>query len=507
MSMPDPNFARAATPLLVCSQRDAAAHVPVGRMLPLVLATALAQPSDASAATYRVGGGSGCTHATIQAAVNSAAANAGFDTIRITRSLSYTNQNIVVEADTAGVEFIGGYADCQANAITSPRTVVSGAGGSAAAVFSLRGTATVIMVNLEITGGDNANGGGGIEIIGGPKTVALTDMLIRSNQGRYGGGISAINTTANTSDLQVLIGGDTSINNNTSLEQGFSFGGGGIYCENASVRLSGNTYLLQNTSNNYGGGIAARSCAVDIGSAGLLGGVLMNNHAARDGGGLYAMLQSSVVNFYTVDPAYPATIIGNTAGEQGGGVHVFTNARVSLYDTIVRGNIAALGGAFSVEDVDGSTIRTTLLMQGSTVGAPSGARNCDRRERCNLLSGNIARNSGGTAQPGAVLAVRSGNDFSAVATLRGTRIEGNSGQTLVDFDLDGDAIFDGALIEGNTVTGPLFDTSGPNAENLVLAATTIAGNSIGAGQPVISARNVCAIEAGGSGSPDMRCWR
>ena len=76
-------------------------------------------------------------------------------------------------------------------------------------------------------------------------------------------------------------------------------------------------------------------------------------------------------------------------------------------------------------------------------------------------------------------------------------LDDNSGQTLVDIDLDGDVSFDGALIEGNSVSGPLFDSAGPNAENLVIAASTIAGNSIGAGQAVVIARNACAIEAGG----------
>lgn len=107
----------------------------------LVLASVL--PATTLAATYRVGSGGGCTHASIQAAVNTAAGNAGLDTIRITRTLAYGNQNIVVEADTAGIEFIGGYADCQTNSITLPNTAVSGAGGAAAAVFSLRGIATV----------------------------------------------------------------------------------------------------------------------------------------------------------------------------------------------------------------------------------------------------------------------------------------------------------------------------------------------------------------------------
>lgn len=458
----------------------------VGGLLPVAL----------PAATYRVGGGSGCTHATIQAAVNSAAANPGFDTIRLTRSLAYNAQAVVVDSDDAGLEVIGGYADCQASSTTAPRTLVSGAGGSAAAVFRLRGTASVFLVNLEISGGDNTVSGGGIEITGGPKTIWLSNLLVRGNQGSRGGGISAVGTAASSNDLQLLIDGDTSINNNASTGTSFQFGGGGIYCERANLRIAGSTYLLQNTSANHGGGIFARDCAVDIGSSGLLGGILLNNHAAGDGGGLHAALSASGVDIYTVDPASPATILNNTAGGAGGGLYINVNARVSLYDAIIRGNIAARGGAVAAADSDGSSVPARFLMQGSLLGAPSGARNCRQRERCNRISDNRAQNAGGTAQGGAALHLNnsSGDEFGTVAVLRGTRIDGNVGQSLLDMQFNGDASFDGALIDGNTTSGALFDTGDAFEQNLVIAATTIAGNSIGTGQPVIRASNRCAID-------------
>jgi predicted outer membrane repeat protein len=464
-----------------------------GRLGLALAAAAILQAATASAATYRVGGGGGCTHATIQAAVNAAATNPGFDTIRITRSLSYTAQAIVVEADTSGVEIVGGYADCLSNVTSLPKSLVSGAGGAAAAVFSLRGVATVFLGNLEISGGDNASGGGGIEIIGGPKTIGLTDLLIRNNQGRYGGGISAIHTADNTSDLQVLIGGETSINNNVSTDTTFQWGGGGIFCENARVLLQGNTYLLQNVSNSQGGGIGADFCAVEIGSAGLLGGVLLNNFAATNGGGISARGRRADVRMYTTVASSPATIINNTAVGSGGGIYLFSNASASIYDGVLSGNIAGRGGAVAVTDDDGSGTQTRFLMQGTTVGAPSGALNCAQRERCNRISDNRAQNTSGTPQPGAAIHVRAGNDFSAVATLRSTRLNGNVGQSLLDMELDGDASFDGVLIEGNSASAALLDAGDGFSQNLVIAASTIAGNTIGVGQPIIRARNQCAI--------------
>ena len=44
---------------------------------------------NAWAAIFTVGTGAGCTHGTIQSALNAAAASAGADTVRLTRSLTY----------------------------------------------------------------------------------------------------------------------------------------------------------------------------------------------------------------------------------------------------------------------------------------------------------------------------------------------------------------------------------------------------------------------------------
>ena len=51
--------------------------------------------ADAHAAVFSVGTGPGCTHGTIQAAIDAANTSAGADTVRLTRSLTYEP-----EADT-----------------------------------------------------------------------------------------------------------------------------------------------------------------------------------------------------------------------------------------------------------------------------------------------------------------------------------------------------------------------------------------------------------------------
>ena len=66
-------------------------RVPIRSALWIGLAAVLiALPVIGRAATYAVGVGAGCTHATLQAAVAAAAANPGAHTIRLTRSVSHT---------------------------------------------------------------------------------------------------------------------------------------------------------------------------------------------------------------------------------------------------------------------------------------------------------------------------------------------------------------------------------------------------------------------------------
>lgn len=462
----------------------------------LLTGAALAAPHAAPAATFVVGAGAGCTHGSIQAAVDAAAASPGFDTIRITRSLAYSNQAIVVEADTGGLEFLGGYADCQTITTSLPRTWVSGAGAPPAAVFSLRGSSSVFLSGLEISDGDNDTGGGGIDIVGGPKTVLLDNLLIRGNRGLHGGGVSARHSAPNTTELQVLIDGNTAISGNTATDDTYRWGGGGLYCENARVLVQGRSWLMLNASNSQGGGIGADFCDVEVGSEGLLGGVLLDNSAATQGGGISVRGGRARFRLYTVDPANPATIIGNIAGGHGGAIYISGNAGAEIYDGVIRDNIARRGGAVSMLEDDGGTSAARFLMQGTTLGAPPGARNCANRERCNRISGNRAQDANGMPREGAAfyLSNSSGAGSNVVATLRSTRLDGNVGQSLLDMLYRGDAAFDGTVIEGNVASGPLFDAGDAHEQNLVLAATTIAGNAIGAGQPVIRGRDACSID-------------
>jgi len=65
----------------------------------------------ADAVVFRVGAGIGCTHSSIQAAINAASVAPGHDTILVTQSLVYLNQALTIRDQD--VELIGAYTDCR----------------------------------------------------------------------------------------------------------------------------------------------------------------------------------------------------------------------------------------------------------------------------------------------------------------------------------------------------------------------------------------------------------
>ena len=115
---------------------------------------------NALAAIFTVGTGAGCSHGTIQSAIDAANAAPGADTVRLTRSLTYEPEANTINA-TENLNLVGGFATCTQTATDNSKTTVSGAGGAAAPVFQIQaGTGTVIKLrHLTITNGDEDGAG------------------------------------------------------------------------------------------------------------------------------------------------------------------------------------------------------------------------------------------------------------------------------------------------------------------------------------------------------------
>jgi len=445
--------------------------------------------TPAAAAVYRVGSGSGCTHASIQAAIGAAAVTTADDEIRLSATLAYSQQALLVDQVQGVLVLAGGYASCSdAVPLAGARTVIDGDGNSP--VLRINATRTLALQRLDIQGGGTAGRGGGIYATGGDGAVlALSNTLVRGNQAYAGGGIAVLNSDANAdpASMQLLLFGDSAVTSNSAVA------GGGVQCIGATVHLFDSTHVSLNTATDYGGGIYALDCRLEIGSRGIGGAVLWANSAGGDGGGLYLYGARGDADIYTIDASMPARILGNSAA-RGGAIALARDAHLRLSETNLEDNTASVaGGAVLVEAATDASGDTRFTMQGSTDGAPAAAVRCADPESCNRMRGNRAID-GGFRKPGAAIVVASPVAHAAHAMFRGTRIDDSFGESLVRHGGDyGQVAFNGALIVDNNVGGALLDAPGA-ANSLVLTATTITYNAIGPGRGVIAGAGGCDPE-------------
>lgn len=247
--------------------------------------------------------GSGCTYATIGAAV--AAANPG-DRLLLEGGVTFV-ENVLV---TKNLILQGGYAGCASG--STNRTVINGTGSGSTVIVNAGLTAT--LENLEITNGISSFEGGGIRFAWGSGTGSLTleNVHIYGNTAVWGGGLWV-------GPFAEVSGTDVNIYNNIAT----SFGGG--------VRLFGAQAVFTSTN--------------------------IHANTAPLGAGVYGTLETTAP---LLDLRSYADLYGNqalTGGGQGGGVYM-RQGTVLLADCsdIYNNNAIQGGGAY--------LITTTLTMQG-----------------------------------------------------------------------------------------------------------------------------------------------
>lgn len=135
---------------------------PQGVFMPVLLGLLAASPVNA--AIFRVGAGGaagGCTHSTLQAAVDAASVSPGADIILVARNQTWTAQELLVDTSQE-LTIEGGYENCNSNT-PSGSTELSGQGGNARPVIRIYGRngSIIRLRRLTITRGDNGTGGDG----------------------------------------------------------------------------------------------------------------------------------------------------------------------------------------------------------------------------------------------------------------------------------------------------------------------------------------------------------
>lgn len=449
-----------------------------------VAATFCAAPTHA--AIYRVGSGAGCTHSTIQSAIDAAVASAADDEIHLGAS-AYPDQALQILGAEGRLALIGGYADCAAAEPTGGARTMLG-GTSTQSVVRISASADVRLWHLDIQAGHATDFGGGVRFTTvTAASLDLLDTLVRNNEARAGGGIAIENGNPDVTAEQVRLSlrGDSNVLGNVARnEGGTTFGGGGIHCTRASVQIADSSHVSQNRTETHGGGIHADDCRIEIGSRGIGGAVLWANHASANGGGLFARGPLATIDIYTVDPTQPARVVGNSA-YYGSALQLRDGANARLFDVNIEANTGSVRGVVYVDTVaDAPAPESIFVMRGGIDGAPAGAVACAEPEACNRIAGN-------TAPYGWVSVIdlrgRSAQAGSATAFLLGTRIEGNTGADQMLRIAPGILVAEGMLVVGNTADALIGEAEG----TLTIADSTITGNTFRPGTAVVQARGDC----------------
>lgn len=171
-------------------------------------------------------------------------------------------------------------------------------GGNGIQLFNVD-SASLYLSELVLKNGNATRGGA----IGASEAdVTLVNCTFSGNRAVYGGAISV-------SDSVLVLGGNSSFQNNTSDEQG-----GGIRASSSSVVLGGSATFESNASERGGGLAMIVECELNFTGNSLF----VNNTAGASGGGVFGILS----DLYATEAGTSSTYRWNTAeSEFGGGIY------------------------------------------------------------------------------------------------------------------------------------------------------------------------------------------
>lgn len=473
--------------------------MPSARPLVATFATLALLAGRCAAAIYTVGSDGACTHPTIQSAINSAELNPGADTIRITRSASWTQQALSINT-SQHLNVVGGFATCGQAATDNIRTVVDGAGGALEPVFRITvGTGGIVKLrHLTIQGGDEdgAGYGGGI-YFRGDGILEIIESAIQNNIAGYGGGIYAEGTGSNT---ELIIRNDVHIQSNTAR-----YSGGGVYNEGVEMTMiEPDSWIAFNKATGvynpvtgtwaggYGGGIQIlggdRDSYVYLGSPGVGGAGPVYWNEARMGGGISLISNpgSAVLELFSADPQRQTSVRDNFASAAGGGLYFRAEnrggfavgylARATIGNASLINNVAPDGAAMYVARTPGLLpVGQSGLWINQLVDHPA-AQPCPLGRPCTFIAGNVSQNDQGNPTGGSVIVVESDGGLH----MQQTELSGNAGGRVLHADDDAKVEATNTLWTGNQVTSHLIRTQ--DDVDFLLENSTIAGNTIAGAQ-------------------------
>lgn len=466
--------------------------------------------SSAAAQSSPLVVGPGCSYSRLSTAIRQAALIPGPNIIHVVQGSADGDQALEITGQDLTIK--GGHTSCSDVDVGLDRTVISGFGGRAASVFTIRGPGVVRLENLAIIHGDTATFGGGINYRGdavtGQNKLVLTRTNLDSNvAGQSGGGISF--TSGGDQLAELVLEEDTGVFRNHAVEDG-----GGVH-------LTGNTYLRaeghrlffwSNKAERNGGALFVHQPAlVDIGSASWIGTATFQFNKALEGGSIYIEAPYSgqgsmptVMRLYSIRGDQPMRFQNevdvNDRGASSGSVirvnsPVSTDPRPAVL--LCTQNVNFFRNQTARAAGQDPTRLGLISLSGTHFGhcpddtpfPASAVTHCTPRSLCNVFESNSVA--------GQIGALRHQSLFSAAHStihLRSARIVENSSPSHLFQLTSGGARPTRLLIENSEITGNrlgitstdprhLVDASSPSVE-VQIVQSTLANNSPSRNQPM-----------------------
>jgi hypothetical protein len=340
--------------------------------------------TDARAEIFCVGRGAS-THASLQAAVDAAAANGpALDHIFLDEITHAVPERVLIGYQSLVI--LGGFPVCQTGLAPTGIATLDGAGGSAGSVVEIRADDalqhTVDIDRVVVRGGENDGGGGGLHLFGNGLAVRLGPMtLVTANTSAIGGGIFAQFARLHLDGASIVGNSAAAVGQDVAI-------GGGVDCFGARIEVEAASSVRFNDA-RAGGGFSLRNlCELTFHGGNALS--LFGNSADESGGGILATGSARItVTRGRPDSSTPvgrdgALRIGaNIATLRGAGIALEQGARLDAGGLVmVANNLSANAGAV---DVLGGAIHagadTEVLLHVDPRCAPG--------EACNALINNV----------------------------------------------------------------------------------------------------------------------
>lgn len=470
--------------------------------VPAALACATLAPT-AHALTVSVGS-SGCTHTTLQAAIDYLNGETGPHWIKLKTGSHAIANGATLTTTSANYTLIGGHASCgDTNPTAGQRSTLNATGGNPGTALVILSSATsgtprVELRNISLTGGDSETGpfanpeGGGAEVRGKIDFV-LNNSDVYGNASGKGAGVYLRGNSA-TQQAALFINGKSAIYDNVALTRG-----GGIYCDDFGVVYHDDGQVSYNQAESGAGADLRGSCRYDaIVPSGAFTG-FVGNQATGNGGALKVYGSGDVKMSGAANA--PFWFLDNVSSEGTLWVQNSGSTRVNdlLSSVVFKNNHAnaRLGAAMLVAGAIDLTMSpragaTTCSFYGVGFGACSA----------------IIENTSGTYALGGIVHGAAAYGNAPTLTLRRTSFIDNAGFAMIDWwgagTLDAEQLLvtRNALRSATPTSRPAalihVDRQDQTAGSISLKHSTFTGNSSSSTGSAILIHDTAAANVTGS---------